>query len=77
MNPSLTLPDFVQTQIFGTTFEITTRYLEFPLEEDAPTRCRPDLICAADTLTSNQLEWAHLGLSGTSTSRPPYEMRRN
>lgn len=65
------MAEFVCTQIFGTTFEITSRYGGAELRrgvgswEMAASDARD-----TDTRTCNRSEWAHLGWSGTQTGCP-------
>lgn len=57
------MAEFVRAQIFGTTFEITSRYC-IPRRSHVPHN-RP-LTDTTDMRTSNLSEWAPLGLSGAT-----------
>lgn len=77
MNSLIHMPEFVQTQIFGTTFEITTRYLGAPWTRTALTVFPTGADYVPDTPTFNQLEWAHLVLCGMNMARRRYDMQDN
>lgn len=55
------MAEFVRAQIFGTTFEITTRY-EYPVRPNA--RVYELNRCLLGTPTFNRLEWVLLASSG-------------
>jgi len=77
MNSPIHMTGFVRTQIFGTTFEIITRYPGAPWTRDALTAFPTGTDCAPDTLTFNQLEWAHLVLCGMNMARRRYDMQHD
>jgi hypothetical protein len=57
------MAEFVRAQIFGTTFEITSRCDILSLLKRNIKKTNADY-SPSDMLISNLLEWAHLALSG-------------
>jgi hypothetical protein len=57
------MAEFVRAQIFGTTFEITSRYVGY-----VAAFATAQLIAHLGTPTCNPLAWEHSDLSGTNHS---------